>query len=100
MNRFFILLFCLAVVSCKKKAVNSKIAGSVFGTSYSIIYNSETDYENEFNELFYEINRSMSTYIPFSDISKINRNEAVEVDSNFIKVFETSKAIYRETDGA
>ena len=42
----------------------------------------------------------MSTYIPNSDISKLNRNETVEVDEHFINVFNASKDIYRKTEGA
>ncbi len=42
----------------------------------------------------------MSTYLEDSDISKINRNEANKVDAHFINVFETSKEIYKQTQGA
>jgi len=42
----------------------------------------------------------MSTYQVNSDISKINRNEDAIVDQHFINVFEASKEIYNETDGA
>jgi len=54
----------------------------------------------QFDSLFYVINKSMSTYIENSDISKINRNEAVEVDEHFTNVFKTSKTIYDVTSGA
>lgn len=100
MKRIILILLCLIIVNCKESQLNSKVSGSVFGTSFSIIYNSEVDYENQFSDLFYEINRSMSIYIPFSDISRINKNEVVEVDSHFEKVLETSKTIYHQTDGA
>jgi thiamine biosynthesis lipoprotein len=41
----------------------------------------------------------MSTYIPDSDISRINRNESVVVDTHFKSVFIASKRIYETTDG-
>jgi len=42
----------------------------------------------------------MSTYQVNSDISKLNRNEAVLIDKHFVKVLETSREIYEETEGA
>ena len=96
------LLFaiCLLILSCQEDIVNTNISGQVFGTSYSAIYNSEINYEKQFDSLFYAINKSMSTYIPNSDISKINKNEDVEVDVHFKNVFKASKEIYRFTEGA
>jgi thiamine biosynthesis lipoprotein len=86
--------------SCKNELKNTKLSGQVFGTSYSVIYYGNENYQKQFDSLFYEINKSMSTYIENSDISKINRNEAVEVDKHFAHVFETSKIIYEVTSGA
>ena len=96
----FVLVLCLVILSCQEDAVNTKIAGQVFGTSYSAIYDSEINYEKQFDSLFYVINKSMSTYIQNSDISKINRNEDVTIDEHFKNVFLASKEIYRFTEGA
>jgi len=41
----------------------------------------------------------MSTYQTNSDISKLNRNETVEVDEHFKKVFSASQVIYEATEG-
>jgi thiamine biosynthesis lipoprotein len=98
------LLFSLAllVVSCEPTLKNTKISGPVFGTSYGITYYSESkkDYQKEFDSLFSAINKSLSTYKEDSEISKINRNEATEVDDHFKTVFNTSKQIFEETEGA
>lgn len=95
---YSLLLFVFAF-SCKQEAVNTKLSGPVFGTSYSIIYDSEIDYQSQIDSLFDVINKSMSTYQTNSDISKLNRNEDSLVDAHFIKVFETSKEIYKQTNG-
>lgn len=96
-----ILLFFL-FFSCEKETKNIELAGEIFGTTYSVKYYSEEDkdFQKEFKLLFEEVNNSMSTYQTNSDISKINRNEAFEVDEHFIKVFNKSKEIYRFTEGA
>lgn len=99
MKQSAVFLVVLFLISCKQNSVNTKLLGSVFGTSYSIIYNSEIDYQPQFDSLFYMINKSMSTYQPNSDISKLNRNEDSLVDVHFIKVFEASNEIYKQTEG-
>ncbi|WP_299228601.1 FAD:protein FMN transferase [uncultured Psychroserpens sp.] len=102
-----ILLLVIASFSCKKEVKQSivqpeniKLSGPVFGTSYNVIYDSKINYEKQFDSLFAKINQSLSTYIPDSDISRLNRNEDVTIDNHFLKVFQTSKMIYELTDGA
>jgi thiamine biosynthesis lipoprotein len=92
------------LVSCKQEKLNIepvRLRGNVFGTSYNIIYyDVNTDFEKEINFLFDEVNKSMSTYIPDSDISRINRGEEnVKVDALFQEVFSKSERIFKETDG-
>ncbi|MGB1307877.1 MAG: FAD:protein FMN transferase [Oceanihabitans sp.] len=87
------------IISCKSEPKNTKLSGAIFGTSYSIIYDLDTNYQKQFDSLFYVINKSMSTYQANSIISKLNRNEISEVDSHFITVFNTSKKIHQETNG-
>ncbi len=103
--KFRVIIVCLLFLSfsCKKNEVvkNTKISGAVFGTSYSVIYNSKEhiDFEKQFDSIFYVINASLSTYQTNSIISKINRNETVELDNHFIKVFDASKTIHKLADG-
>jgi thiamine biosynthesis lipoprotein len=100
------VLFMLSVISlffsCKQEPKNTKLAGPVFGTTYAVQYFSDEEqgFQKQFDSLFDIINTSMSTYQDDSDISKINRNEAVEVDVHFTKVFNKAKEIYRFTEGA
>ncbi|MGJ8592151.1 MAG: FAD:protein FMN transferase [Aquaticitalea sp.] len=103
LNRdFFLVVLMVFVFSCKQEPKNTKLTGEVFGTTYSVQYVTEKNenYQRQFDSLFAIINNSMSTYQTDSDISKINRNEAVEVDAHFINVFNKSKEIYRYTEGA
>lgn len=109
MNKNIVLILILIVCySCKQeKRVNEnldqeniKLVGQIFGTSYSIIYQSETNYQQQFDSLFQVVNQSLSTYIPESDISRLNRNEDVIVDDHFVKVFQTSREIYNQTQGS
>lgn len=77
-------------------------AGPALGTSYSIIYLSREplDLQKEIDSVFKVVNQSMSTYIPDSDISKINGGDStIQVDHMFREVFELSKEVYEESNG-
>ncbi|RCW90204.1 FAD:protein FMN transferase [Winogradskyella arenosi] len=99
-----LLLFSLALLfmACEKEPKNIKLSGPVFGTSFSVQYHSPKDvnYKKQFDSLFNVINMSMSTYIPESKISRINKGEVLEVDAHFKRVFTQAKKIYRQTEGA
>jgi thiamine biosynthesis lipoprotein len=94
------MILAFIIFSCTQQPSNTKIIGQVFGTTYSIIYEAETNYQKQIDSLFYVVNASMSTYQTNSIISKLNRNEDNEVDSHFRRVYSASKEIYKKTDGA
>lgn len=100
---YLVLIFALlfSFTSCQQEPQNIKLSGPVFGTAYNIQYYSEDDinYQKQIDSLFDVVNQSMSTYIPDSDISKLNRNKQTEVDAHFETVFKASKVIYRQTEG-
>ncbi len=99
-RKIALVLTVLFIISCKKEQKNTILEGAVFGTYYRVTYNSEVNYQKQFDSLFYEINKSMSTYQVNSDISKLNRNEEVQVDKHFVKVLNASREIYKATKGA
>ena len=108
MEKLILALCFFSIFSCKQTTSNveqenfqnTRLEGSVFGTFYQVTYDKDVDYEKQLDSLFFVINKSMSTYIEDSDISKLNRNEAVRVDNHFEKVFNTSDVIYKATNGA
>ena len=98
------LFFFFSFTSCKKQpsTINPiQLQGSIFGTTYKIIYyDLAVNYDDEINQLFDALNQATSTYIPSSDISKINRGEKkVKIDAYFKEVFYKSEKIYKETNG-
>ncbi len=100
---YSIFLFLLIFLSCKKEIITKDftLKGVVFGTTYKITYlNAEKNYQKSLDSLFVAFNNSLSTYIPDSDISKINQgNTTIVVDDYFKEVFKKSKKIYNETNG-
>ncbi|SOS48752.1 FAD:protein FMN transferase [Tenacibaculum dicentrarchi] len=101
----YIVSFFILFLSCtqKKESSKNKLQGFVFGTTYHITYfenENKANYQKSIDSLFSLVNNSLSTYLPTSDISKINKGDTtVVVDDMFIEVFAKAKRIYKETDG-
>ena len=103
MKKLVVLLFLATLFCCsEEEPMNVKLSGPVFGTGFNIQYYAKNniDYLKQIDSLFNVVNQSLSTYIPNSDISKLNRNEITEVDNHFERVFKASRLIYRQTEGA
>lgn len=105
MKKLLIILFSVfIIISCKQtpKTTYLSFSGFTQGTTYSITYESidSINYQKEVDYLLAEFDTSLSTYIPSSFISKINRNEWNKMDDYLITVLEKSQEVYKMTDGA
>ena len=108
--KHLIFIFCsfLLAVACKQEHKNTELQlnftkGEAFGTGYTIQFmaNENINLSKSYDSIVEVINRSMSTYIDSSDISKINQGDTtVVVDKHFKNVFEASKRIHKQTEGA
>lgn len=102
-NIIIFIAFILFFFSCSKEDTvkDFTLKGNVFGTTYKIVYlEGAKNYQKSIDSLFFLMNKSLSTYIPTSDISKINKGDStVVVDDLFLEVFKKSKRIYKETNG-
>jgi len=104
MKKCFLLLLIAFFVSCtsKKETQIVQLEGFVFGTTYHITFlnDSPNTFQKSIDSVFYLMNKSLSTYIPTSDISKINAGDtSVVIDAYLEEVLQKSKRIYVETDG-
>ena len=105
MKKIYLLLLLIVVIGCadQKDLGYDKLAGIALGTSFHITYNN-IEYnvsEKQIDSLIHLVNKSMSTYLDNSDISRINKGDSlVIVDQMFQDVFKKSKRIFKETDGA
>ena len=105
MKRIGVLITIVLMYSCAGFEENRKfktLTGYAFGTSYSISYNNtqNRDFSSQIDSIIHVVNKSLSTYLISSDISKINLGDAtVIVDEMFAEVFLKSNRIYKETDG-
>ncbi|MEO9512759.1 MAG: FAD:protein FMN transferase [Flavobacteriaceae bacterium] len=104
MRQLQVLLVILIFAGCKSKQewIKNQNTGNALGTTYSIIYISDQslDVQKEIDSVFRVINKSLSTYIPDSDISKINNGDTtIVVDQSFRDVYFNSQVVNLETDG-
>ncbi|MDD3720870.1 MAG: FAD:protein FMN transferase [Lutibacter sp.] len=102
-NCLFVLIL-LIFFSCRNNEPNLKIIeGNAIGTTFTVRYlDTETkNYETKIDSLIAAINKSASTYIPTSDLSKINKGDTtILADENLQEIFIKSEKIYKETNGA
>jgi len=103
MKKTFPWVLLALLASCGQQAIiKNQTTGGALGTSYSIIYlaGEALDYQSEIDSVFNAVNASLSTYIPDSDISKINQGDStIVVDHMFRDVFRLSKTVYEATNG-
>lgn len=97
-----LLLLFFAFSSCQKNTEYVYNEGFAYGTMYSIAYQSPDgqDFQEEITEKFQEYTLIFSPYERESTISKVNRNEDVKLESEFIDCFERAMEVSKITNGA
>ncbi len=103
MKKLSLLIFVIgtALFSCQKTGEFYKIAGETQGTTYHMIYEGEhPELKNEVDSLLQIFDLSLSTYEPYSTISKVNQGNNVEVDSLFIQMFNKAAQVTEHSEGA
>lgn len=97
------VLFCFAA-SCKKSPTEfTTLQGNAQGTTFRIVYQDSLsrDFSGDVQQLFKDIDQSMSLWVDSSIISKVNAGETdVELDEHFIRVFNNSQRIAEITNGS
>ena len=100
MNKIASIFFmCLLFVSCRQEKVYFEERGTVFGTLYQIKYQSNKLLTNKIDAELLAFNLSMNPFNPNSILSKVNRNEEVEVDQWFTEVFNKAMIVSEQSNG-
>ena len=74
--------------------------GKVFGTYYTIQYESTSDLQDSIQAAFAAFDRSLSMFNPHSTLSAINQNRDTVTDAFFESMFTEAERVYRLSDGA
>jgi thiamine biosynthesis lipoprotein len=97
------LLLGIFLLIPKYEKEYKKAEGFIQGTTYHITYEykKKDDLRPEIEKILHDFDMSLSTYVPNSIISRINRNDStVEADDWFVEVFKKSVEVNKITDGA
>lgn len=103
-NFAWLAIFTLATIAILARhnapAPYQKASGLIFGTMYSVTYQSKTDLKSSIDSMLKVFDGSLSPFNDTATISRINRNERVIADELFATVFRKSLEVSEATDGA
>ncbi len=103
MKYLLVISTLFLLISCAETTQeHTFIEGKAFGTTYHIKYYSQKEFKAQkgIDSIVNEVNQSVSTYVPNSDISKINRGDSsIVIDKTFKDVFVLSEKIHEQTNG-
>ena len=100
-NLLGLILFYSASLYSQQESI--KIEGNAQGTTYHITYfdTQNRNLQPEIEKILKDFDKSVSTYIPNSIISRINSNQKnVIVDKYFKACFNKAKVVWKNTNGA
>ena len=99
---FFIISSCRVSQRAELRSRTYKIEGFAQGTSYQITYYAESAIiiSSSINQLFIELDSSLSIYKPYSLINKFNNSaNGLIMDDHLFKVVQRSMKIWKESEG-
>ncbi|HZW78286.1 MAG TPA: FAD:protein FMN transferase [Flavobacteriaceae bacterium] len=103
MKKLLLVAVAIFFLACEEETDKLRfIEGSAFGTTYHITYygSEPVKVQKAIDSIVEAINKSASTYMEKSDISRINKGDTtVVVDDFFKEVFKLSERINVETAG-
>lgn len=96
----FLIVGTVTIISRQNSMPYQHDEGTVFGTVYSIRYQSDKNLKNEIEAELQKVDNALSPFNKISIISKINRNEKATPDSMFLDVFRLARKVSEDTGGA
>lgn len=97
---FLAILVIGTIVILKKQPPFRSDEGLVFGTIYKITYQANESLKSEIEAALSEVDYSLSPFNKHSIITKVNQNEPVTLDTNFLHVYQLAQEIAVQTAGA
>lgn len=101
MKKALFPLLLIAMVSCQPKMQKTVIQGLAQGSYYAISYydSLNRNFQHEIDSIFDAVDQSVSLWNDSSTISKVNRNEDVELDAIFIDNFNIAQQAAELSNG-
>lgn len=91
----------MLLMACGKSGYTyQKSVGTVFGTSYSIIYEYDNNLDEDIKKTLQDVDNSLSPFNKSSVITAINENKDPEIDDMMMEVYNLATQISKDTNGA
>ena len=96
----FLIIGTILIIKHQHNMPYQHNRGSVFGTFYSITYQCDNDLQKEIEAELKKVDQALSMFNQESIISKVNRNEKVDLNEMFLQVITLAQKVSLDTDGA
>lgn len=96
----FLIIGTILIIKHQHNMPYQHDRGSVFGTFYSITYQCDNDLQKEIEAELKKVDQALSMFNQESIISKVNRNEKVDLNEMFLQVITLAQKVSQDTDGA
>ena len=99
---FLVLLIVgtVLIISHQRSMPYRQVTDFVFGTTYKVIYQCDSDLSVSIRDELMKVDHSLSPFNKESVITAVNQNREVKLDSYFLEVFNKAMDISRDTEGA
>ena len=108
LRSWVLLLLLIGLVACSEPKV-VRLQGSTMGTSFNVVIprlpegESEQSVQRGIESILERVNQQMSTYLPDSELSRVNQSDAglwLNVSPELFEVIRRSHSISEQTNGA
>ena len=88
------------IISHQRSMPYRQVSDFVFGTTYKVIYQCDSDLSVAIREELMKVDHSLSPFNKESVITAVNQNREVTLDPYFVEVFTKAMEISADTEGA
>ena len=88
------------IIRQQRNAPYQKVSDFIFGTTYHVVYQCDSDLSQGIKAELEKVDRSLSPFNKTSVITAVNNNQDVVLDKMFLEVYQKAMEISGETDGA
>lgn len=96
----FLIIGTILIIRQQQSTPYQHCSGFIFGTTYSITYQSDQDLQTLLEAKMQEVDNALSMFNERSIITQVNHNKPIEVNDMFIDVFQQAHKVSEDTGGA
>ena len=95
-----LIIGTVMIISRQHSMPYRQVSDFVFGTTYKVVYQCDSDLSTSIREELMKVDHSLSPFNKESVITAVNQNREVTLDPYFIEVFTKAMEISKDTEGA